>query len=101
MTNDWKTRHDTAWRVPNRTETPIVNMIRAVDAYITWQEVQYGTPWRDWVLGPGVGDLLEGIRTLLNGDLGRLDGGTLDAMLVDLAIRTGYDLNTQRMVGDE
>jgi hypothetical protein len=94
----WENRHNQAVTCPTPGEAVIIAMIQAVALYIRQQEE--GTddlPWYDYVLSVGVGEMIGGIRTLLNGDLGRLDGGTLDAVLWSLAERASFDLDLMRM----
>jgi hypothetical protein len=45
----------------------------------------------DYVLGPNWAQIGTGIRGLLNGDLGRLDGGTLDHVLCRTLEAEGLD----------
>jgi hypothetical protein len=45
----------------------------------------------DGFLGPAWLDILKGTRTLLNGETGRLDCGTVDSMLVRMAEAAGYE----------
>jgi hypothetical protein len=47
----------------------------------------------DGILGEAWADMLKGCRTLLNGDLGGLDGGTLDSILCKMAEANGYEVN--------
>jgi hypothetical protein len=47
----------------------------------------------DGVLGDAWAEVLKGCRTLLNGDLGGLDGGTLDSILCKMAEANGYEVN--------
>lgn len=96
-------RHNAAIIRPLDNEAPIVSLIFAIEGYVSqaedWNGCEEGE-WRDYVLGAGVGTMLDGFRVLLNGDLGRLDGGTLDAWVCDIAARIGYDTDTSEWVGD-
>jgi hypothetical protein len=99
----WRERHNAAILRPIDNEAPIVSIMFALDHYISqaedWNGVEEGG-WRDYILGgQGIGPMIDATRTLLNGDLGRLDGGTLDAHLCALADRIGYDLDTLEMSG--
>ena len=84
-------------------EEPIVSILLAIDGYIGQAEDSNGVEegeWRDYILGgQGIGQMIDAARTLLNGDLGRLDAGTCDAYLCDLAERIGYDLDMGEMSG--
>lgn len=44
----------------------------------------------DYILGPAWKEIGEGIRTLLNGELGNLDGGTLDGFILDTLHENGF-----------
>lgn len=45
----------------------------------------------DGVLGPAWCDILRGVLTLLNGEMGRLDGGTVDGLIRDMLQAEGFD----------
>jgi hypothetical protein len=72
-------------------ERPIVGFITALadygDAHKERFESDIGD---DYVLGKDWMDILKATRGLLNGELGRLDGGTLDGMLCGLATLAGF-----------
>lgn len=51
----------------------------------------YGLIGQDGVLGPAWQEIGEAIRTLLNGEAGRLDCGTLDSILLDAMQANGLD----------
>ena len=87
---DWKGRHDAAWRTPRGIERPIVELITGLDSYTTQHERAYGSPIADdGFLGPAWLNIAKSINRLLNGDLGRLDGGTLDRTLREIVVRGG------------
>jgi hypothetical protein len=97
--NTWQMRHRVALQSPKGPEIPIVEMMRAVNGYISHAEsdgIGYGK-WRDYILGPALGKILAAFRDLLNGDLGRLDGASLDAWATAAANRIGYDLDAGRL----
>jgi hypothetical protein len=101
--HSWMGRHNAAVIRPIDNEAPIVSILFAIDNYIgqaeDWNGVEEGE-WRDYILGgQGIGQMIDAARTLLNGDLGRLDAGTCDAYLCDLAERIGYDLDVMEMSG--
>ena len=56
----------------------------------------------DHVLGDEWFKIGEALRGLLNGDLGRLDGGTLDTIIADNLNEQGFDLDIgeRRQHGD-
>lgn len=84
MSDEWKKRHSSAWQSPIGIETPIVGLIKAWSQYNTYHAAEYGSPvGDDGFLGPAWIEIGRGIRTLLNGSLGRLDAGTLDSFIYD------------------
>ena len=48
----------------------------------------------DYVLGPAWAQIGAGLRALLNGELGRLDGGTLDGLLCSTLTAEEFDPET-------
>jgi hypothetical protein len=46
---------------------------------------------KDYVLGPCWAQIGAGLRGLLNGDIGRMDGGTLDGLLCRTLEAEGFD----------
>jgi hypothetical protein len=89
--NTWGARHAQAFVNPQRRESGIVAMIRSLATYADNHESAYGSPiGQDYVLGAAWLDMLKGWRQLLNGELGRLDGGTLDSLAYDLAEAVGF-----------
>jgi hypothetical protein len=88
----YRARHYQATGLPMGFEGPIIRMLRAladyVDAYRTeWPDLRLGN---DCVLGEAWAEMLRGFRDLLNGNLGRLDGGALDAAVCDLWAFAGF-----------
>ena len=67
-------------------------MLYALSQYADEHERAYASKiGEDGVLSPAWLDMLKGFRTLLNGDLGRFDGGTLDGCCFDMAQAAGFD----------
>ena len=98
--NQWGERHVRAWKDPEGVERPIVGLI---EAWITYAD-EYNNQWRsqdagyagytiggDGVLGKGWEEIGDGIRTLFNGELGRLDGGTLDQIMCHIFEQEGLE----------
>jgi hypothetical protein len=85
----WQQRHNTAMNVPSRYEMPHVLLQRLarllVDLRIT----------EDMVLREAFENVASAAVILLNGERGRLDGGTLDGALRATCERAGYDLDTE------
>lgn len=85
----WQQRHIASW---NANAHPIVGLIKNWATYADTHETKYGfgaTLGNDSFLGPAWRDIGLALRTLLNGDCGALDCGTLDATLVDIAAANG------------
>lgn len=61
-----------------------------MEEYRKAHQARFDSPIEDdYVLAAGIVDIAKGIRTLLNGEIGRLDGGTLDGYLVGVLKRCG------------
>lgn len=85
-TNGWKRRHLAA-----STYQPIAVMITALDTYQRRHFERYESKLADdGVLGPAFLDALRGVRTLLNGEIGGLDGGTCDAAILAIHSEAGF-----------
>lgn len=98
----WASRHNDAvmqhrWRKngrlqlkdSHRAEHAILSLVDGIEAYAATMSEP------DGVLTPALMEMVSGFRTLLNGDLGRLDGGTLDGWAWALAERLGWDLDIE------
>lgn len=91
--NFWKVRHNEALENPMLFERPIIYALDALEQYRARHLQRYGSKVEDdGVLSQGVADIAKGIRTLLNGELGRLGAGTLDGYLVKILIDCGEEL---------
>jgi hypothetical protein len=87
-------RHNKAWSLLTCQgfEGALVFGIRSLAAYAAAHEVRYSSKLADdGVLGPAWADALRGFRALLNGELGRLDGGFLDGALCNLYREAGFE----------
>jgi hypothetical protein len=96
----WKTSHNRAVReftvsgTGRPSEVGILSLFAGLDA-LARAGVAAREPFGvQHVWGP----LIDGARDLLNFDLGRLDGGTLDAFLCDLSARVGRNSDTGEFV---
>jgi hypothetical protein len=86
-TNGWKGRHLRAARVH-----PVGAMISALDLYRARHNARFGSLLgNDYVLGPAFLDALRGVRTMLNGEIGGLDGGTCDAAICAIYSESGFE----------
>jgi hypothetical protein len=85
--------HLKAWAVPwHDQEGSIVRLVEALASYADAHAARFEfTVGDDGFLGPAWLDILKGTRTLLNGETGRLDCGTVDSMLVRMAEAAGYE----------
>lgn len=99
----WHGRHVKAWRMPGSQgpgahgegryfERPLRDLFIALADYADAHALRYGSALGDdCMLGPAWLDALKAARVLLNGELGRLDGGTLDALAFDMAEAAGFE----------
>lgn len=95
-TGGWQDRHRLAvnseYRAPRWQEGSIVQAIGAWCDYAATHEVRFESPiGQDYVLGPAWARWGFALRELLNGNLGRLDAGTLDTIIHDNLAEQGYN----------
>jgi len=91
---DWTRAHNQAIAPYNtrRFEHAITAMLTAWREYARDHRAQFETPiGEDYVLGPAWREIGANIRQLLNGELGRLDGGTLDGFILSTMTTEGID----------
>lgn len=93
MTTDWKRRHEEAFSHPRGGFEPaLVDLYNGLqqyaEAYHDRFESEIGD---DGVLGPEWVAIARGIIGLLNGDTGRLDAGTLDKWIRELATNANVE----------
>ncbi len=100
--NGWRARHMLAIesiRLPMRGSTtspsleiPMVAMVKGWAAYADAHAARFHSKiGDDSVLGPAWAEMGRGLLRLLNGELGHLDAGTLDAFLRDTLVEEGFD----------
>ena len=102
--NAWGARHVGGWKTAEANTTQamgasakvwqaVVKMLLALAEYADGHTSRYESSiGQDGVLGDdGWLSILKGVRVLLNGELGPLDGGTLDRLLFDMAEAAGFD----------
>lgn len=89
----WALRHDRAWNEPiSPHERAIRDMIVSLASYADTYPVTFESDIAsDGFLGEAWLDMLRGVRTLLNGELGRFDGGTLDSMICGIYEAAGFE----------
>jgi hypothetical protein len=92
-TGDWQGRHIAALHEPRPQERPYLAMIAAWQAYATAHQTRYGTPiGEDGYAGPYWAEIGGALIKLLSMDHGsRLDSGTLDGLIRDIATAHGID----------
>lgn len=89
----WGLRHDTAMRRPQGYERGIVPLVTGWAQYADEHFERFSDPiGDDYVLGPEWKAIGEALLGLLNGELGRLDGGTLDGRIRDILEHEGIEL---------
>lgn len=89
--SEWKARHLAAIRNPIGFELPIVSLLIGWCTYAYTHAKEYETEiGADYVLGPQWRDVGLALRGLLNGQLGRLDAGTIDSIIVTNLTVQGY-----------
>lgn len=76
-------------------DVPISNVLRQLGRYADDYFARYDSRLGDdQILGAAWRQMLSGVRTLLNGELNGLDGGTLDALICEMAKLEGFDPDT-------
>lgn len=89
----WAERHLAAWHSPVGFEIALKSMIVGLAYYGAEMRRQFETaPGADSFLGPAFRAIAASLVTLLNGDLGRFDGGTLDALVRAICVENGVEL---------
>jgi len=87
-------RHLAAWMNPQGYELPIYHLIRGLAQYGAAAMTAHGSKiGDDQVLGPALKNIADSILTLLNGDIGRFDGGTLDKLVRAICVEYGVELD--------
>lgn len=87
----WQERHATAFRRPVGNEAPITRMLEALADYADNHKQQFDRDLADdGFLGPVWLEMCRSFLQLLNGDLGRLDGGTLDKSVREMCRMAGF-----------
>lgn len=85
--NSYASRHVYAW-----SQSPIARMLDALALYADDYQKRYDTPLvEDYVLGQYWIESLKGVRGLLNGEIGQLDGAFTDEIIVKLSLNNGFN----------
>ena len=91
---DWQGRHLQAVCSPRGFERPLVRMVEQWLRYADAHQKEHESPiGEDFVLGQYWEDIGDALRGLLNGQSGRLDCGTLDAVILDSMQAVGIDVS--------
>ena len=91
-TNDWQERHLAALRRPGVREDGVVHLLQGWLSYASGYSFRFNSNiGDDRVLGEEWFAIGVALLGLLNGELGRLDAGTLDAIIRDNLIEQGFD----------
>lgn len=85
----WEVRHYSAMLQPIDAEVPVVTLLQT--AYDLAEE--HG---QDYALREAVVHACKAVRVLLDGNLGRLDGGSLSEEIEALMERVSFDSDTDR-----
>lgn len=90
---NWQSRHNNAVQHPaNNHERALIEMLLGWQRYAHYHAQRFESSiGNDGVLGPAWEEIGRGIRSLLNGEAGRLDCGTLDAFILDTLTESGID----------
>jgi hypothetical protein len=93
---DWQGRHLQAVCSPRGFERPLVRMVEQWLRYADAHQKEHESPiGEDFVLGQYWEDIGDALRGLLNGQSGRLDCGTLDAVILDSMQAVGIDVSSK------
>lgn len=90
---DWKRRHEQAFDAPRgEFERALVDLYNGLQQYAEGYRDRFGSEiGDDGVLGPEWVAIARAFIGLLNGDTGRLDAGTLDKWVREIAQNAGVE----------
>lgn len=95
-TTGWQRRHLNAW-FKTDSANAIPNMLHALAGYADKHAQRFESRLGDdYFLSPPWASMLLNVRTLLNGELDGLDGGTLDGLILDMLALEGFDENGEK-----
>lgn len=93
--NGWFTRHEKAFQTTIGFHGHLVGMLRSTTRYAEEHLKRYESPISDdGFLGDYILDQLKACRALLNGEIGNLDGGTMDRLIRSIAAEHGFDADS-------
>ena len=96
-TGDWQGRHDSAIDHPRGPEVALVGMLKGWQAYAESHQARYESAiGDDGVLGDQWRAIGEGIQGLLDGEIGRLDCGTLSTWITATMAECGCEVEAGR-----
>lgn len=88
---NWQQRHVSALKSPKGFEAPILSLIEGLQDYRVEYEARYESKiGDDYVLGTSYLRLARTIIELLNGEIGRLDGGSIQRLIRQTLDAAGF-----------
>lgn len=89
----WTSRHHSAMTSPKPGfEKALVTLAQGLELYAAAHQEAYDSPiGDDGVLGAEWLDMAKSLIGLLNGEAGRIDCGTFESMIRNLAANNGFD----------
>jgi len=88
----WQERHEQAFISPQPGfEQAFKHLVQFLDQYDRAHTTRFDSAIaNDYVLGDAYKDILKAARTLLNGEHGRFDAGTMDSIFLGIATTAGF-----------
>lgn len=94
LNTQWAVRHNDALVSPKGFERDLIAMMHALDNYAYQHKIRYESAiGEDYMIGDAWTNIAKGLLMLLNGETGRLDCGTCDAFIRNMATEHGIDLD--------
>ena len=91
----YRYQHCEALNSPNKFEQPIIHIANGLDQYAEQHKARYESPiGDDSVLGEYFKQIAEGLLGLLNGECGRLDCGSMDVAIREIASENNVELDS-------
>ena len=90
--DEWARRHLRAWLTPDSAERALRDLIVGLGRYGVEHQLAHSQQiGEDGYLGPVFETMARSLLALLNGDIRRFDGGTLDGLIRDIGRENGFD----------